>query len=257
MISDYKWSESTNGILLGKDKWQFYGLLIKGQCHETIQRLIRFCGGHRKAISRINLSSIPEPDTLLAKKAMQLSVQSCEPELYLHCLRTYYFGAMFAQFKNQKPDLELLYVASLMHDIGLTENYKEQARHTSFAVSGARAAYDLAEQFEYRESWRIELYEAISKHLNPYLSSRGNSIESICLQKGATLDVIGAYHFLFPKDQIAKLNNRFPRDEFQPHILDTIVNVPHHSCSHAGILSCCGFKKLVQRNPLDSSIVTT
>jgi hypothetical protein len=40
MISDYHWSETTNGILLGKDKWNFYNLLIKGQCHETIQRLL-------------------------------------------------------------------------------------------------------------------------------------------------------------------------------------------------------------------------
>lgn len=150
---------------------------------------------------------------------------------------------MFAQFKNEKPDLEMLYVASLMHDIGLTSNYQKQTEQHSFAVLGARAAYELAEQHKYQESWRIALYEAISKHLNPYLSSRKNSIESLCLQKGATLDVIGAYRFLFPQEQVNQLHSRLPREGFQSRILDIITGIPHHSCSHAGVLSSCGFAR--------------
>jgi HD superfamily phosphodiesterase len=47
---------------------------------------------------------------------------------------------MFAQLKNEKPDLEMLYVASLMHDIGLTSNSQQQTEQHSFAVLGARAA---------------------------------------------------------------------------------------------------------------------
>lgn len=254
MISDYRWSESTNGILLGCDKWLFYTLLIKGQCHENLQRFLKFCGGHRVAISRIDLSKIPEPDSDIAKEAKSLAIQTCAPELYFHSLRTYYFGAMFAQFKNKKPDLEMLYVASLMHDFGLTSKYQKQAKYQSFAVLSARTAYQLAEQYEYQDSWRIALYESISKHLNPYLSSRNNSIESLCLQKGATLDVIGAYHFLFPKAEMDQLHHRLPREGFQSHILDTVENIPHHSCSHAGVLSSCGFSGLVKKNPLDKVI---
>jgi hypothetical protein len=253
MISDYHWSEATNGILLGKDKWHFYSLLIKGQCHESMQRLLKACGGYRKAISRINLSDIPEPDSKIAQEAKLLSTQSCAPELYQHCLRTYYFGAMFAQFENKKPDLEMLYVASLMHDMGLTSHYQQQVKQHSFAVLGARAAYRLAEQHQYQASWRIALYEAISKHLNPYLSSQKNSIESLCLQKGAKLDVIGAYHFLLPKEQVRQLHNHLPRDGFQSHILETITGIPHHPCSHAGVLSACGFAGLAQKNPLDKA----
>jgi hypothetical protein len=230
-----------------------YSLLIKGQCHETIQRLFKTCGGYRKAISRVNLLNIPEPDSKIAQEAKLLSTQICAPELYLHCLRTYYFGAMFAQFKNEKPDFEMLYVASLMHDVGLTSNYQQQTEQHSFTVLGARAAYQLAEQYKYQESWRIALYEAISKHLNPYLSSRKNSIEFLCMQKGATLDIIGAYHFLLPQEQVRQLHNRLPREGFQHHILDSITNIPHHSCSHAGVLSSCGFARLVQKNPLDKA----
>ncbi|WP_087017399.1 HD domain-containing protein [Thaumasiovibrio subtropicus] len=251
MISDYRWSEETNGLLMGMDKWRFYSLLVRGQCHEMIQKLLTACGGYQKAIARINLDSIPEPDSQIAREAQLLASVSCKPELYLHCLRTYYFAAMYAQFTGEKPDLELLYVASLMHDIGLTDDFQSQAASNSFAVVGAREAYALAEKYEYGTSWRIALYEAISKHLNPFLSAKQNSIEARSLQKGATLDVIGGYQFLFPKAELAKVHQRYSRDGFKAHILDTMTDIPHHKCSHAGVLCSCGFEGLVDKNPLE------
>lgn len=52
------------------------------------------------------------------REATELMREISEPFLYNHCLRTFVFGDLLGQSANLKYDRELLYLGSLLHDLG-------------------------------------------------------------------------------------------------------------------------------------------
>ncbi len=73
----------------------------------------------------------PAPDAvrIVRDKWLPDTPAACAAEAYLasvsnvtmmrHCVRTYRFGRILAEKAGAKPDFEALYVASLLHDLGL------------------------------------------------------------------------------------------------------------------------------------------
>ena len=67
------------------------------------------------------------PDSLLAREVAQL-IRDTESELlFNHSTRVYLWGALLGKRKGIPFDSELLYVASMFHDIGLTSAYRDGA----------------------------------------------------------------------------------------------------------------------------------
>jgi HD superfamily phosphodiesterase len=61
--------------------------------------------------------------------------------LFNHSLRTFLFAELLARANAQAHDAELVFVASIMHDLGLTERY--MSARNRFKVDGALAARSL------------------------------------------------------------------------------------------------------------------
>ena len=76
------------------------------------------------------ISGVTIPDTKLAQEATEL-VRDTEPSLlFNHSTRVYYFASLAGKRRGLKFDPELLYVAAMFHDMGLTPRYSSSSRWT-------------------------------------------------------------------------------------------------------------------------------
>jgi HD superfamily phosphodiesterase len=86
----------------------------------------------------LNPFSARIPDSTIAKEATELLLEVSPAFLANHCLRTFVFGDLLGQAANLNYDLEILYLGSLLHDLGLTERFDGTE---PFEIDGANAAY--------------------------------------------------------------------------------------------------------------------
>ena len=135
------------------------------------------------------IGELSVPDTAVAAKALDL-VRSCEPEyLVNHSMRSYLFGAAVGRKLGLNFDAEVLFLASIMHDLGLADPYDTEG---SFELNGARAAREFmfAQQVAAERAERV--HEAIALHSAVGVADK-KDIETRLLHFGAGVDVIG-YH---------------------------------------------------------------
>jgi hypothetical protein len=158
---------------------------------------------------------------------------------------------LLAQFHGVSPDAERLYLGCLFHDYGLAHRHAHESEHCGFELVGARHAHLFGKKHGWDETRCRALYESISLHLNPYLSFSDQEVEAVLLQRGATLDVIGAERRLIPSRELGRVHARYPRLGFREAILATMTDIRHPANSRAGFLFTCGFAKLAGGNPLD------
>src|SRR6266851_2080984 len=83
------------------------------------------------------IAGIKVPATVLVRDAIDLSRSASEPFLFNHAMRSWLFGVLLSESAERAPDAELLAVATILHDLGLTDRYTAENR---FEVDGANAA---------------------------------------------------------------------------------------------------------------------
>src|SRR6202451_2851543 len=71
-------------------------------------------------------AGIKVPDTTLVRDAMELARGLLEPFLFNHVMRSWLFGVVLSEGSEHAPDAELLAVAAVLHDLGLTDRYTER-----------------------------------------------------------------------------------------------------------------------------------
>src|SRR5688572_33139930 len=96
----------------------------------------------KKAPFSVDLAAIRIPDSGLCKSAGELLASASEPWLVNHCLRTFLWAAILGRKGQHRFDEELLFVASALHDLGLTSAGAQLSPTSAecFAVEGAFAA---------------------------------------------------------------------------------------------------------------------
>ena len=73
------------------------------------------------------IADIVIPDTPLVRDVTAL-IRDVEGDLlFHHSRRVFLFGALQGRRRGLQPDLELLYVGAMFHDIGLTEAYRPRS----------------------------------------------------------------------------------------------------------------------------------
>lgn len=252
-LGGYAWSEATNGKLTGPEKLKVVSLLVCAKVMEGFGRAAMAMGAGCNRLAHLDPRSIVVPDTQAAQQSFDEAAKLYTPALLNHCLRTYYFAALFAQFHGVKPDHELLYVACIMHDLGLIEANEADMETTGFQIIGARKAREFGAAIGWDLERNRRVYEAVSLHLNPFIPLEATHPEAALLQRAATLDVIGMNRHRLTPYVIRGVDARFPRTGFREEILHTITEKPHMPCSHANLLGKCGFAKLARSNPLDQA----
>lgn len=173
----------------------------------------------RKSALRV-VAGIPIVDTRIAKAADEFS-QSVSPRyLYNHAMRTYLFGALVGRAAGLAFDEELLYLASVLHDLGLTERF---AGAKPFEIEGALAAQRFLRAQGLPASKAAVVWDGIAMH--PLAISQFKQPEIKLVASGAAADVVGA-----GLDQISPLDRdkvleAFPRLGFKVAFVATCADV--------------------------------
>lgn len=246
-VGTWAWAQQTNGALRRRDHVELLRQAV-------LARFARLPAGLRRPLSEGPSVEMPTPpDSAMARLADDRVRELSTPELYAHCLRTWAFSAMFAARGKIKHDAELLYLACLLHDLGLTSSH-DGADPTArcFAVEGARAAHELICSRGGVESRARTVAEAIALHLNVTVPARMGA-EAHLLSKGVSLDTVGRRLHQLPPASVAITEKRWPRVGFAESLVAaTNRQAEIRTRSRSAFLRDLGFPDLLRANPLDA-----
>lgn len=169
--------------------------------------------GSRRAVSYA-LSELPIPDSAVAKEAEELCREASSSLLVNHCLRTYAWGMILGKSDGLSPDPELLYVASMLHDLALTDRFRGYAPMPCFGARAGILAGEWARERGWHEHRCARLGDVVSLHLNARVPPELGA-EAQLLQAGAGLDVIGLRHWELAPETVAAVVARYPRHGFK------------------------------------------
>ena len=186
MVGTLEWVRRTGGRLSARDKAELVAQGVRRLASELRPAGLSLRG---RARATLDLDAYRPPDTRSAREAEELCREVSSPCIEAHCHRTHLWAVVLGRHGGIEWDEEALYVACLLHDLGLTERY---AGHdpgagcfTLDSAAGAREALGVWA----RE--RVDLVaEAITLHVNAFVPL-GRGAEAHLLQLGAALDVTG------------------------------------------------------------------
>lgn len=215
-VGTLRWADETGGRLTLRDR---LALLVGQGIPTKIEELAERALSSLRPPKRID-TDVEIPTTPIAEAAAQLSREISPPWLLAHCYRTYAIGALLG--RRSSFDSEMLFVASLLHDVGLTDAFREgsdprlvaaYARKDApcFAVRGAGVAQSLATLHGWPSARSRALAEAISLHLNVRIGR--SRIEAHLLNAGSAFDVIRLMARRLPDESISSVESRWPRDD--------------------------------------------
>ncbi|MFM0061066.1 HD domain-containing protein [Paraburkholderia phytofirmans] len=177
-------------------------------------------------VSIYGTSNIQIPDSKLAREATEL-VRDTESELlFSHSVRVYFWGALLGQRRGLVFDPELLYVAALFHDIGLTSIYGES--QLRFEVDGANAARDFLRSHHVTEADIDKVWAAVALHTTPGIPEHMHP-EIALVQAGAGMDVAGRGFEHFTDEQHAAVIAAYPR---QSDFANKMIDAFYHGMKH-------------------------
>jgi len=149
-------------------------------------------------------------DSKMARLATEL-VRDTSPEyLFNHAARTFLFGALIGNANNFKFDFELLYLACILHDLGLTKRF---AGALPFEIQGAQAARAFLTDNGLPSDQATMVWDGIAMH--PFAIASFKQPEIALVAAGAGADVVGSDLEKIPESAKAAVVNAFPRLDFK------------------------------------------
>lgn len=181
---------------------------------------------HDKTTPPNEMFDVVIPDSQLARDVAQL-IRDTESELlFNHSTRVYLWGALLGQRKRIAFDPELLYVAAMFHDIGLTSAYRES--QLRFEVDGANAARDFLRSRHIDEPDVAKVWTAVALHTTPGIPEHMHG-EIALVQAGAGMDVAGRDFDALTEEQRAAVIAAYPRGaDFAAEMIDAFYDGMKH-----------------------------
>jgi hypothetical protein len=159
------------------------------------------------------------PESATAAAAAALAAAAAPPYLLNHSYRTFLFGRCLVPAGD--VDDEAAFVAAMLHDLGLTDEY---ATEREFVRSGA----ELACSFLEKQGWpleRIRLVEgAILRHTN--LVAEEVPVHRV-VQAGAGVDVAGLASDQIDSEALSRILSAYPRLDFAKQMRSVFLDEAH------------------------------
>ncbi len=202
---------------------------------------------HSRSVTSSNISqsqnSLPQtdanlvalPSTALTAAALELVLRAESPAIANHSVRSFLFARLLAPHiglaAGRDFDEELLFLACVLHDVGLSTLAK---RNTRFEVDGAdRAAEFLSGQGV--DAGKVDaVWEAIALHNSYAIAERRGALPSLTYQ-GVAIDFGGtlglpASHLAAVTAEIgARIHTAYPRFDMVTAIIDAVAD---HAAAH-------------------------
>jgi HD superfamily phosphodiesterase len=166
------------------------------------------------------------PDSQLAQQITEF-IRDTETELlFNHSSRVYAFAAIVGQQRGLHFDRELLYAATMFHDIGLVPAYSSATER--FEVDGANVARDFLSQHGIAPSEIDHVWTAIALHTTPGIPQHMHPVVAL-VTAGVEMDVLGIGYSTVEDSTREAIVERFPRT---PHFKEDIVQAFYEGIKH-------------------------
>ena len=204
----YSWATSTGGVLSNAQKRALFAPLLRTVARYPGMR-IRIALG-RRGSGGYDLNEVHLPDSRLARDAQELARESLSPFLLNHSYRVYLFGLALAGLDAVEVDEELVFVASMLHDLNLGH---PTAGHC-FPVVGAERAERFALERDVSPHRGRRIGAEICGHVTvggyENLADEGGFVGA-----GAVCDLMGLRLDELDPEWVSQVLKREPRPEFK------------------------------------------
>jgi HD domain len=199
-----------------------------------------------EALIRIDM---PVPDSALARRARELITDVAGRALVNHSVRTYAWAVELARHDRLQFDPEILYVAAMLHDIGLVPPYDLGG---CYEVDGGVAAERLATEAGEPEARARAIYDVIALHDDETLPP-DSAPEVVLLWESAGTDVTGNRFADVRPTIIPGLLAAYPRLDFKREFSALLVDQASRkpTCPAAEMLAT-GILDEIAQAPFDS-----
>jgi len=171
-------------------------------------------------------SGVTVPDTRLAREATELVRDTESSLLFNHSTRVYCFGSLAGKKLGLKFDPELLYIAAMFHDMGLTPQYSSKSDR--FEVDGANAARTFLRHHNIAQQDIDTVWTAISLHTTPGIPQYMHPVVAL-LTNGVEMDVLGIAYSEFSGVDREAIVAAYPRTE---HFKEDIIRAFYDGIRH-------------------------
>lgn len=160
------------------------------------------------------------PETPLAQAARRIAVESLPVEIYRHCVRSYLFARLIARRHGIAFDDELLYVAAVLHDAGLSPRHMSERYR--FEVDGALAARALLRSHGVEPPREGIVWDAITLHDSDLACWKAPEVDLVNRGVGADF---GSEIASLPANDVRAVLAYAPRENFVSVFLDAVAEV--------------------------------
>lgn len=171
------------------------------------------------------IAGIAIPDTPLVREVTDYIRAAEDDLLFDHSRRVFLFGALQGRRLGLQPDLELLYVGAMFHDIGLTERYRTSTLR--FEVDGANAARDFLLDRGYDPAEARKVWLGIALHTTPGVPEFLDP-EIALVTAGVETDVLGMGRDDLAPEALNAVTAAHPRPDFKNRIVAAFNNGMKH-----------------------------
>jgi HD domain-containing protein len=192
---------------------------------------------------------VPVPDSALALRARELITDVAAPVLVNHSVRCYAWAVELARHDGLEFDPEILYVSSMLHDIGLVPAYDLGG---DYAVDGAIAAERLAVEAGEPEVRARTIHDAVAFH-NDEQMPPDPAAEVVLLWDATGVDVTGERFTDVGSAIITPLLAAYPRLDFKREFAARFAEqVARKPTSRAAEMAARGILEEIAQAPFES-----
>lgn len=249
-IGSLAWGARTGGRLERRDRVRIAAQGLLARVAALPAKWRARLGLTPARLARMEVAAIRVPDSQFAREAAELCAAESPAYLHHHCGRAHLWAVLLASADGLKFDEELLYVACMLHDLGLTARYAGTVAGCGcFAIEGALAAHEFATAKGWPPERASALADAIALHLNVRVGP-ALGMEAHLLHDGTTLDVVGSRVWQIPPAARHAVLARHPRNHLKRQIVAAIAaEGAKRPESRIGFMNRLGFCALVKAAP--------
>jgi hypothetical protein len=213
-IGSIEWARQTDGLLSSRrERAAMFQQAARYAVHSLSSKVPASLGRPRRPRARLDLEKLRFPDTRAAKDAEAMIGEQLAPVWVQHSFRTYVWAYVIGHHDGLKFDEEVLYVASLLHDLSLADS-NIAVRQRCFSLSAAECAASLTDRAGWSGERQHLISDAITRHVNLWIPP-AEEPEAYLLHVGTKLDVVGLRYTDLDPRLVKDVLARYPRSNFK------------------------------------------
>jgi hypothetical protein len=159
----------------------------------------------------LDVHALLTPPSPVAARALDVVRAWSSPALVNHCLRSWAWASLLAPTIDLDPDRELLFVASMLHDLGVTPTFDAHAVPFEDAGGAVGSVFALGAGWDAGRARRVA--EVVERHMwqsvDPALDAEGHLLEV-----ATSLDVSGIGFDRWDAADLRAVTAAIPRLDF-------------------------------------------